>query len=85
MDEAAIAIELLYALIARPKLPMHRRCVRGHVQCSVHHAELVQDYTDERRRQYELAMEISAGYDTEFADYVAEHPLVTFRDWLTKR
>lgn len=58
------------------------RCVPGHVSCSTHHAELVRDYTDERRRQVENAIEQSAGYDTEYAEFVAANPLIVFKQWL---
>lgn len=60
----------------------HRRCVKRHVQCSTYHAELVDSYTQERQRQYEAAVEASGGYDTEYARYVEQHPLVTFKQWL---
>lgn len=46
------------------------------------HRRLVQEYRDERDRQHEAAMEASIGYETEYQEYVAEHPLVTFKDWL---
>jgi hypothetical protein len=61
------------------------RCVRRHVQCSTYHAELVVDYQRERARQVEAAIEASAGYDTEYRQYVDDHPLITFKDWITKR
>jgi hypothetical protein len=55
------------------------------VQCSTYHAELVVDYQRERARQVEAAIEASAGYDTEYRQYVDDHPLITFKDWITKR
>jgi len=46
------------------------------------HRALVRSYKDERIRQEEAAEAASLGYDTEWAEYVAEHPLITFKDWL---
>lgn len=63
-------------------LPVHLRCVRSHKQCSRFHVETVTDYRAERMRQVEQAEEASLGYATEYATYVEEHPLITFKDWL---
>ncbi|EFQ84739.1 hypothetical protein HMPREF0063_10080 [Aeromicrobium marinum DSM 15272] len=46
------------------------------------HRRLVQEYKAERIRQEDAAVEASIGYATEYAEYVAEHPLITFKDWL---
>lgn len=46
------------------------------------HRQLVLAYRDERDRQHEVAVEASIGYQTEYEEYVAEHPLVTFKEWL---
>lgn len=46
------------------------------------HRQSVTAYRDERRRQYEHAVEQAKGYDTELAEYLALHPLPTFKNWL---
>lgn len=46
------------------------------------HRALVSSYKDERIRQEDAAEAASLGYDTEYAEYVAEHPLITFKEWL---
>jgi hypothetical protein len=47
------------------------------------HREGVADYRLERLRQLHLADVASCGYATERIEYLHEHPLITFRDWLT--
>ncbi len=46
------------------------------------HRRLVQEYRDERDRQHEAAVEASIGYATEYQEYIEQHPLPTFKDWL---
>lgn len=46
---------------------------------------MVDDYRDERRRQLEEADRVANGYAVEFAEYVRDHPLVTFKQWLLWR
>ena len=46
------------------------------------HRSFVRTYQAERHRQEQAAEDVSIGYETEFAAYVAEHPLITFKDWL---
>ncbi|WP_311210899.1 MULTISPECIES: hypothetical protein [unclassified Aeromicrobium] len=47
------------------------------------HRRLVEDYRIARANDEALADEASIGYATEYAEYVADHPLITFKDWLT--
>lgn len=46
------------------------------------HRALVNDYQLARHNEEQAAETASIGYATEYAEYVAEHPLVTFKDWL---
>lgn len=46
------------------------------------HRALVQSYKDERIRQEDVAEQLSLGYQTEFREYIASHPLITFKEWL---
>ncbi len=46
------------------------------------HRALVDAYRLERIRQEDEADAAAVGYATEYAEYVAENPLVTFKDWL---
>lgn len=50
--------------------------------CSSAHFRRVWDYREERQRQERVAEERSNGYDTELREWLAEHPLLTFRDYL---
>ena len=59
-------------------------CSPGMVACAATclHRALVEDYRAERARQEDVAEAASLGYATEWALYVADHPLVTFGAWL---
>lgn len=46
------------------------------------HRDFVQGYRQERQRLYDLAVETAKGYRTELAEYLAAHPLPTFKQWL---
>ncbi len=46
------------------------------------HRRMVLDYRLARTAEEAVAEEVSIGYATEYAEYVAEHPLITFKDWL---
>lgn len=46
------------------------------------HRALVNDYRLARLNEEQQAEEASIGYATEYAEYVADHPLITFRAWL---
>jgi hypothetical protein len=45
----------------------------------------VNDYRQERERQETLAANASLGYDTEYKEWVADHPLPTLREWMKHR
>jgi hypothetical protein len=49
---------------------------------STFHRDRVDAYREERRRQEDLAEEMSLGYGTEYAEWIRDHPLITFRAWL---
>lgn len=59
-------------------------CSPGMVACvaTCLHRALVEDYRAERRRQEDAAEAASLGYATEWAEYTAANPLVTFGAWL---
>lgn len=46
------------------------------------HRALVGDYRIARHNAEQQADEVSIGYATEYAEYVEDHPLITFKDWL---
>jgi len=46
------------------------------------HRAFVRHYQAERHRQELVAEHASIGYETEYAAFVADQPLVTFKDWL---
>lgn len=46
------------------------------------HRALVNDYRINRHNEEQAAEAASIGYATEYAEYVAEHPLTTFKEWL---
>lgn len=47
------------------------------------HRAIVTAYREERQRQEQAAEDASKGYAAEYADRVREHPLITFKQWLT--
>lgn len=59
-------------------------CPPGMRGCAVTcgHRQFVEGYRQERERQEIVAENVSLGYDTEYAEYVADHPLPTFKQWL---
>lgn len=46
------------------------------------HRRLVRGYQDERIRQEDAAREAASGYETEYREYLEDHPLITFKEWL---
>ena len=46
------------------------------------HRALVNDYRINRHHEEQAAEAASIGYATELAEYVAAHPLTTFKQWL---
>ena len=46
------------------------------------HRAIVEAYRQERQRQEALADDQSLGYATELAEWVRDHPLITFHQWL---
>ncbi|KQY58350.1 hypothetical protein ASD11_01395 [Aeromicrobium sp. Root495] len=46
------------------------------------HRRRVRDYQEERIRQEDLARETANGWETEYREYLEEHPLITFHEWL---
>lgn len=46
------------------------------------HRRMVLDYRIARHADEMQAEEAAIGYATEYAEYVQEHPLINFKDWL---
>lgn len=46
------------------------------------HYAIVSDYRFERLRQESVADDAGNGYRTEYEQYVATNPLITFKKWL---
>lgn len=61
-------------------MPCKPRMVGCRFDCG--HRALVDAYRSERIRQEDEAEAVSNGWATEYAEYVAEHPLITFKEWL---
>lgn len=61
--------------------------MRGGCYALCGHRAKVQDYRDERMRQYEDLIESTGGYETEIEERLRDQPLITFKDYLiqTKR
>lgn len=59
-------------------------CTAGMTGCRLGclHRRMVEEYRAERLRQTETAAEAALGYRTEYAEYLAAHPLITFAQWL---
>jgi hypothetical protein len=49
------------------------------------HRQWVEGYREERERQEIVAENVSLGYDTEYAEWVADHPLPTLKEWMKHR
>jgi len=43
---------------------------------------MVEEYRLARFNDEQLAEAASYGYQTEYEEYVRDHPLITFKDWL---
>ena len=59
-----------------PCSPRHR------LHCSPAHRQLVADYRAARQAWQDAAEAATYGYATELADYAADHPPPTFKQWL---
>jgi hypothetical protein len=46
------------------------------------HRAKVQAYREERIRQEDEARELANGWDTEEQEYLADHPLITYKEYL---
>ncbi|AET09799.1 hypothetical protein [Gordonia phage GTE5] len=61
----------------------HLRCTPDHVQCSIHHARLVDEYRQERYRQeIEREEDGCSDYPEEMRKWAEEHDMITFKKWL---
>ena len=61
-------------------MPCSPRMTKCKLDCL--HRARVTAYKDERIRQVDEAWEAALGYQTEFDEYVAQHPLITFHEYL---
>lgn len=62
-------------------------CPPGMRGCAITcgHRQWVEGYRDERQRQEIVAENVSLGYDTEHAEWLADHPLPTLKQWMKHR
>lgn len=51
-------------------------------RASCGHRRIVEEYRDERIRQEDIAAEESYGYETELKEWLENHPLITFKEYL---
>lgn len=61
-------------------MPCRKRMVGCKTDCL--HRALVNEYRLARLNDEQHAEAASIGYATEYAEYVAAHPLITFQEWL---
>jgi hypothetical protein len=61
-------------------MPCSPRMTRCKAECL--HRKRVRSYQEERIRQEDTARELANGWDTEYREYLADHPLITFHEWL---
>lgn len=65
-----------------PRMPVAREGVAGGCKADCLHRKRVRAYVEERIRQEDEARELANGWETEYREYLAEHPLITFHVWL---
>lgn len=63
-------------------LAKHLRCNPIHVQCSIDHARLVDEYRAERYRQEIVRENECSDYAEEIVEYNRTHDMITFKKWL---
>ena len=61
-------------------MPCSPRMTKCKADCL--HRQLVDEYVLARHAQQEAANAASYGYQTEYLEYLAKHPLITFKQYL---